>query len=63
MKEACYMLEIGRLPKDNPYKPWKFNSRLMLRCGWLWFAFCKIKMSQHDYEKEIESGKTAWINN
>lgn len=60
MKERCFMVEIGRLPKNNPYKPWKFKSRLMSRYGWLWFAVCIIKMSLFDYEKEIESGGTEW---
>lgn len=53
----CFVFEIG---SPTQKKPWKFNSRLMFRCGWLWFAFAIIKMSLYDYDKEIESGHTEW---
>ena len=57
MKNRCIILEIGS-PAHK--KMWKHNSRLMFRCGWLWFAFAFVKMSLYDYEMEIESGKTKW---
>jgi hypothetical protein len=60
MTNRCFVFEIGK-PTSLPLKPWKFSSRLMFRCGWLWFAFCMIKMSLFDYEKEIEGGQTEWI--
>ena len=61
MKERCYMFEIGPCPEDRPFKPWKFKSRLVYRVEWAWFAFCIIKMSFYDYDKEVSSGKTQWV--
>ncbi len=58
MKDFCLVLEFG---KPAQKKPWKFNSRIMWRVGWLWFAVAVIKMSLYDYDKEVESGKTTWI--
>ena len=58
-KDGCFCVIFEFSPKY--IKPFKFNSRLMFRAGFLWFGITILKMSLYDYEKEIESGDTEWV--
>ena len=55
MKDYCFVFEFG---KPIQLKPFKFNSTIMWRIGWLWFAFAIIKKSLYDYSTETN---TIWI--
>lgn len=57
MKDYCFVFEIGR---PVLWKPFKFNSNIMYRIGWLWFAFAIIKMSLYDYSMKANI-TTKWI--
>jgi len=59
-KDGCFCLMLEFSPKF--IRPFKFNSRLMFRCGAAWLGFTLLKMSLYDYDKEVESGETEWID-
>ncbi len=45
---------------SNPFqfRPWKYRSGLMYRCGWLWFAVCVLRIPFKDFcltQQEWES--------
>ena len=59
-KNRCLVFEFGR-PAIK--KPFKFNSSLTYRFGWLWFAISFIKMDLQDYSRACASGQYGWVTN